>query len=192
MTHRKIGLFTIAMSSSDPHRRVGGAHALFTINQALGIGRNGHMGVMYAYKFLSAALCKTLEILASETQIQYCAGISHVVAFFQPLCRKFIALWYGVRRGREGWYSRGRRGREYEVTVIVVKAWNGSGGVQANLFLFVHKGEGLDRACLGKVQPSAPWFERERFEEWRPCELQRHFVIDQRHEIRKICGLVGR
>lgn len=84
--------------------------------------------------------------------------------------RKFIDVWYGVQRGREGWYSRRRRGRQHEVTVIVVKVWNRSGGVRANLSLLVHGGDGLDRACLGKAQSNAPWFER-GFEEWRPCEL---------------------
>ena len=79
MTHRKMVLFTIAMSSSDPRRRVGGAHALFTIDQALGMGRNGHMGVMSASEFVSAALCKTLEILASETDT---VRVSHMSSPF--------------------------------------------------------------------------------------------------------------
>jgi len=71
---------------------------------------------------------------------------------------------------------------------MVVRVWNRSGGVRANLSLFVHGGDGLDRACLGKSQSNAPWSERGWFEEWRPCELQRRFVIDQRHGIRKQVG----
>lgn len=99
MTHRKMALFTIPMSSSDPRRRVGGAHALFTIDQALGMGRNGHMGVMSASEFVSAALCKTLEILASETDTVRVSHMSSLFSSFFLLCRKFIAVWYGVRRG---------------------------------------------------------------------------------------------
>ena len=70
---------------------------------------------------------------------------------------------------------------------MVVRAWNRSGGMKANPFLFVHWG-GLDKAGRGREKPNAPWFERGWFEGRRPCELQQHFVIDQRHEIRKQVG----